>query len=96
MAEFPTFACAPCLDNQYPLKIILYFRVSGETQRGIDKRIRTKGGNAVNGQQQRQDGIGLDGILLLVILYVIFNPIPGPIDDAVVASIGGYQALKRL
>lgn len=50
----------------------------------------------MNGQQQRQDGIGLDGILLLVILYVIFNPIPGPIDDAVVASIGGYQALKRL
>jgi len=33
---------------------------------------------------------------LLVVLYIIFNPIPGPIDDAVGATIGGYHALKRL
>jgi hypothetical protein len=35
-------------------------------------------------------------IVLLVLLYIIFNPIPGPIDDAIVATVGGYQALKRL
>lgn len=39
-------------------------------------------------------GIGL--IFLLILLYIIFNPIPGPIDDATVATIGGYQALTRL
>lgn len=50
----------------------------------------------MNGQQQRQDGIGFSGILLLIILYIVLNPIPGPIDDAVVAACGGYQALKRL
>jgi hypothetical protein len=43
---------------------------------------------------QQPGGVGL--IILLVILYIIFNPIPGPIDDAVVAAVGGYQALKRL
>jgi hypothetical protein len=46
--------------------------------------------------QQEQSGIGFGWIILLVILYIIFNPIPGPIDDAAVAAIGGYQALKRL
>jgi hypothetical protein len=49
----------------------------------------------MNGQTQK-DGIGLGWIILLVVLYVIFNPIPGPIDDAIVAGIGGYHALKRL
>jgi len=54
-----------------------------------------KGGTAVNAQHQQQSsGIGL--IVLLVLLYIIFNPVPGPIDDAIVATIGGYQALKRL
>jgi hypothetical protein len=49
----------------------------------------------MNGSYQKQEtGVGL--IILLVILYIIFNPIPGPIDDAAVAAIGGYQALKRL
>ncbi|MGB6063249.1 MAG: hypothetical protein WBG50_00460 [Desulfomonilaceae bacterium] len=47
----------------------------------------------MNGQR---DGIGIGLIILLVILYIIFNPIPGPFDDAAVAAIGGYQALKRL
>jgi hypothetical protein len=55
-----------------------------------------KGGNPMNGQLRRQDGIGIGGIVLLVLLYIMLNPIPGPIDDAIVASIGGYQALKRL
>ena len=49
----------------------------------------------MNGQQQQQGG-GIGLIILLVILYIIFNPIPGPIDDAAVALFGGYQALKRL
>ncbi len=49
----------------------------------------------MNGQQQHQSG-GIGWIILLVLLYVIFNPIPGPIDDAIVATVGGYQALKRL
>jgi hypothetical protein len=35
-------------------------------------------------------------IILLVLIYIIFNPIPGPLDDAAVTAIGGYQALKRL
>jgi hypothetical protein len=43
---------------------------------------------------QERGGAGL--IILLVVLYIIFNPIPGPIDDAVVAAVGGYHALKRL
>jgi hypothetical protein len=49
----------------------------------------------MNGQIS-QDGIGIGWIILLVILYIIFNPIPGPLDDAAVAAIGGYHALKRL
>jgi hypothetical protein len=46
--------------------------------------------------QNEQFGSGLGWIILLVILYVILNPIPGPIDDAAVAAIGGYSALKRI
>jgi len=48
----------------------------------------------MNGRNRESGGIGL--IILLVLLYIIFNPIPGPFDDAAVATIGGYQALKRL
>ncbi len=48
----------------------------------------------MNGQQE--PGIALGWIILLVLLYIIFNPIPGPIDDAAVAAIGGYYALKRI
>lgn len=48
----------------------------------------------MNSMNRESGGIGL--IILLVILYIIFNPIPGPIDDAAVTVVGGYQALKRL
>jgi hypothetical protein len=44
----------------------------------------------------RDSGGGVGWIILLVLLYIIFNPIPGPIDDVAVTAIGGYQALKRL
>jgi hypothetical protein len=54
-----------------------------------------KGAFAMNGQHQQQ-GMGIGWIILLVLLYIIFNPVPGPIDDAAVAAIGGYHALKRL
>ncbi|MGB6063873.1 MAG: hypothetical protein WBG50_03635 [Desulfomonilaceae bacterium] len=47
----------------------------------------------MNGQHQRQ-GMGIGWIILLVMLYIIFNPLPGPFDDAVVATVGGYQALR--
>jgi hypothetical protein len=47
----------------------------------------------MNGQQE-QAGIGFGWIILLVILYVIFNPIPGPIDDLTAIAIGGYHLLK--
>jgi hypothetical protein len=50
----------------------------------------------MNGQLRRQEGIGIGGILLLVLLYIILNPIPGPIDDAVVAALGGYNTVKRV
>ena len=46
--------------------------------------------------QGQHDGSGIGWIILLVLLYIIFNPIPGPIDDAAAVAIGGYQALKRL
>ena len=48
----------------------------------------------MNGTNRESGGIGW--IILLVFLYIIFNPIPGPIDDAAAVAIGGYQALKRL
>jgi hypothetical protein len=48
----------------------------------------------MTGTNRESGGIGW--IILLVVLYIILNPIPGPIDDAAVAAIGGYQALKRL
>ena len=48
----------------------------------------------MNGTKRESGGIGW--IILLVFVYIIFNPIPGPFDDAAVVAIGGYQALKRL
>jgi hypothetical protein len=57
--------------------------------------IRTKGGSIMN-SPYRESGGGVGWIILLVLLYIIFNPIPGPIDDAAAVALGGYQALKRL
>ncbi len=48
----------------------------------------------MNGINRDQGGIGW--IILLALLYIIFNPIPGPIDDLAAVALGGYQALKRL
>jgi hypothetical protein len=58
-----------------------------------DQRNTCKGGIAVK-PHRREESIGFGWIVLLVLLYVVLNPIPGPIDDAIVASVGGYQALK--
>jgi hypothetical protein len=46
--------------------------------------------------QQDQPGMAFGWIILLVILCILFNSIPGPVDDAAVAAIAGYHALKRL
>jgi hypothetical protein len=48
----------------------------------------------MNGTNRESGGIGW--IILLVVVYIIFNPIPGPIDDAAAVAIGGHQALKRV
>jgi len=55
-----------------------------------------KGGGLTMNSQCHERGAGIGFIILLVALYIIFNPIPGPIDDAVVAALGGYHALKRI
>jgi hypothetical protein len=55
----------------------------------------TKGDFGMN-SPYRESGGGIGWIIFLVLLYIIFNPIPGPIDDAAAVAIGGYQALKRL
>ena len=46
-------------------------------------------------EPQGQEGIGLVWIVLLLLLYIVFNPIPGPLDDAVATGVAGYYALKR-
>jgi hypothetical protein len=58
-------------------------------------RLTKEGDFAMNGPY-REPGAGVGLIILFVILYILFSPIPGPVDDAAVAAIGGYQALKRL
>ncbi|MGO9122098.1 MAG: hypothetical protein ACLQPD_31360 [Desulfomonilaceae bacterium] len=47
----------------------------------------------MNGQQE-QPRIAFGWIILLVILYIIFNPIPGPIDDAAVAAVADTMLSK--
>ena len=42
-----------------------------------------------------QVGLGLGWIVLLLLLYFVLNPIPGPLDDAVATGVAGYYALKR-
>jgi hypothetical protein len=49
----------------------------------------------MNGPHQ-EPAVGIGLIILLVVLYIILNPIPGPVDDVAVAALGGYHALKRL
>jgi hypothetical protein len=56
----------------------------------VGKEVSTMDGSPQEG------GAAIGLIILLVILYIIFNPIPGPIDDVAVATIGGYHALKRV
>jgi hypothetical protein len=51
--------------------------------------------STMDGSNQGQ-GAAIGMIVLLVLLYIIFNPIPGPIDDVAVAAVGGYHALKRV
>ena len=58
------------------------------------QKSKRKGGFTMTGTNRESGGIGL--IILLVLLYIIFNPIPGPIDDAAAVAIAGYQAAKRL
>ncbi len=42
-----------------------------------------------------QEGVGLGRIVLLLLLYFVLNPIPGPLDDAAATAVAGYYALKR-
>jgi hypothetical protein len=58
-------------------------------------KLTKEGDFAMNGPY-REPGVGVGLIILLVILYILLNPIAGPVDDAAVAAIGGYQVLKRL
>jgi hypothetical protein len=46
-------------------------------------------------EPQGQEGVGLGWIVLLLLLYFVLNPIPGPLDDAVATGVAGYYALKR-
>jgi len=41
--------------------------------------------------QHAQQGKWIGWMILLVILYITFNPIPDSIDDAAVVAIGGIQ-----
>ncbi len=42
---------------------------------------------------QGQGGVGLSWIVLLLLLHIVFNPVPAPIDDSA-AAVAGYYALK--
>ncbi len=44
-------------------------------------------------EPQGPEGSGLGWIVLLLLIYVIFNPIPGPVDDAV-ARVPGTPYLS--
>jgi len=62
----------------------------------IENYTAAKEGDFAMGQAYLEPGAGIVLIVVLVLLYVLCNPIPGPVDDAIVATVGGYQALKRL
>jgi len=66
----------------------VYVRLRAYIAKSGGKEVFTMNGSG------RDPGAGIGLILLVVILYIIFNPIPGPIDDLAVAGIGAYSALK--
>jgi hypothetical protein len=45
---------------------------------------------------QQQSGGGAGWIIILCILWTIFAPVPGPIDDLVVWAFGSYSAMRGL
>jgi hypothetical protein len=45
---------------------------------------------------QIHGGGGAGGIIVLCILWTIFAPVPGPIDDLVVWAYGAYSAMRGL
>jgi hypothetical protein len=45
---------------------------------------------------QAQEGGGAGWIIVLCILWTIFAPVPGPVDDIVVWAFGGYSAMRGL
>jgi hypothetical protein len=45
---------------------------------------------------QSEKGIGAGWIIVLCILWTIFAPVPGPIDDLVVWAFGAYSAMRGL
>lgn len=55
-----------------------------------------KEGDVDMNRAYREPGAGIVLIIVLVLLYVLLNPVPGPVDDAAVAAAGGYYGLKRL
>lgn len=44
----------------------------------------------------QQSGGGAGWIIVLCILWTIFAPVPGPIDDLVVWAFGAYSAMRGL
>ena len=48
------------------------------------------------GQPESSGGGGLGVIILICILWTIFSPVPGPIDDLVVWAFGAYSAMRGL
>jgi hypothetical protein len=45
---------------------------------------------------QPDKGIGAGWIIVLCILWTIFAPVPGPIDDLVVWAFGAYSAMRGI
>ena len=44
----------------------------------------------------QQSGGGAGWIIVFCILWTIFAPVPGPIDDLVVWTYGAYSAMRGL
>ncbi|HMK34882.1 MAG TPA: hypothetical protein VK463_07440 [Desulfomonilaceae bacterium] len=67
-------------------------RSLAERVKELKKEIALEGEVSPKGRRLSEFGL----IALLGISYIICDPIPGLIDDAVAATISGYHALKRL